>query len=270
MFDFNPTPNGRPAAVKFEPSPFASSPFARAADRERTPRHRRNGDFGVAEETALAQALLSAADATELKRLLRALIEKAWGTGASARPHAKRSLVRLLEAAGEQILPALSNTSDPFGAGRAEGARRGKLGSLVKQALNTRTRGLAPQKRDLETARIFVRAAAKAARAAASPPADVDPTAHARNVLTAWAAQMIQEGGPMIRSPVTASAPTRVATEKAIFAAAPAPRRLQAKTSGGGPHTCTTCAQSARACQCGTVNRNGYWVRRGRSIIIHF
>jgi hypothetical protein len=246
MADFNPTPNGRPAAFQFAP----------AADRGHGARHRGNGAFGAAEETALAQALLAAANTAELKRVLRALIEKAWGARQPTRPQVKSALVQLLEAAGEKLFAALSGAVAAKRTGDA-----GKLGSLVKHALNMQTLGATPLSRNLERSRRFVRLAAKAAVAAASPPPDVDPISHAQKLLSAWANQSLLRSSATVGDPMAAA--------KTISAVGAAPRRSQGTTSGGKCAS-TACARSPGACQCGQNSRNGHWVRRGGSIIIEF
>lgn len=218
--------------------------------------------FSAAEEMELAAELLAVTNDAELEQFLGNLFKKAWRGIKTFGSKIIRPLGGVLKIVAKKALPFLATAAGTFFGGPAGGAIAGKLGSLVSQALESETAGVAPADRDLEKCRQFVRMAGTAAKAAAAAAPGSDPIALAKKVLTRSAQQKISKSTP-VRAVVRAVPGFQpgAATRKAMIGRAQ-PKGGTASTAFVG--TRCTCGNPAN-CTCG---KTGRWFRRGSSIVL--
>ena len=268
MRDFNPRPNVRPDAFE----------FAGATDGRSVVPARPRSPFNNADEMGLALELLQVTNEAELERSLRELFKKAWRGIEPVEAKVIAPLGVLLKTVARKALPSVAT-----GAGTAFGKPRddaiaGNLGSLVSQALEAEAAGMTATDRDVEQCRQllekylrFVRFAGKAAMAAASAPAGVNPIAAAKRSLVDSANEKLA------RRPASAGLTATFAEgvpATAVMKAAPAVGRAAGQTSrtrakAPGECICSVCELPPGSCQCGKIGRSGRWFRSGSSIIVN-
>lgn len=230
--------------------------------------------FSEVEEMELAVELLEVTSEAELDQFLGKLFKKAWRGIKQVGSKVVRPLGGVLKAVAKKALPFVATAAGTFLGGPAGGAIAGKLGSLVSQALEAETTGVALADRDLEKCRQFVRMAGKAARAAAQASPGANPVQVAQQVLASAAQRKITGNTPLARGVGTGA--------KAASAALPIPKpatpnqatsrdstRKQARGSRPNAATGRPCAcGQPLLCACGKTGQSGHWIRRGRSIVI--
>ena len=265
MRDFNPRPDVRPDAAG------ATNGGSFVPSRPRSP-------FNNAEEMELALKLLQVTSEAALERFLGELFKKAWRGIEPVGSKIIGPLGVLLKAVAKRALPSVTTAAgNSFGKPRDD-AIAGNLGSLVSQALEAEVAGMTATDRDLEKCRQllekhlrFVRFAGKAAMAAASAPAGVNPIAAAKRSLADSANEKLTrkaasaglsgnftEGAPATAAMKTAAAVRRAARQKS---------RTRAKVPGG--RICSVCELPPGSCQCRKIGRSGRWFRSGSSIIVN-
>jgi hypothetical protein len=143
--------------------------------------------FNEEQELAYAAELLSIASEEELDLFLGKLLKGAWRgirTVGRAVGRVARPLGGILKSVAKKALPfvggALGSLIPVPGVGTAVGTA---LGGALSKALETELEGMAPEERELEMARRFVRVAGAAAQQVASMPPDGDPVAAARQAV---------------------------------------------------------------------------------------
>lgn len=229
--------------------------------------------FSEAEEMELAVELLEVTSEAELEQFLGNLFKKAWRGIKKVGSKIIRPLGGVLKAVAKKALPFVATAAGTFFGGPAGGAIAGKLGSLVSQALEAETAGVAAADRNLEKCRQFVRMAGKAAKAAALAAPGVNPVAVAQKVLANSAQEKITRSAPPIPGARNGAKATTVASpqSKPVLSGRRAPistaRQQAVKASSVAAGVPCSCAQPL-SCQCGKIGQNGRWVRRGRSIVI--
>lgn len=147
--------------------------------------------FDEVEELEYATELLSIASEEELDQFLGKLLKGAWrGVKKVGRVVGKiaRPLGGILKGVAKKALPfvggALGSLIPIPGVGTAVGSA---LGGALSKALETELEGMAPEERELEMARRFVRVAGAAAKQMASAPPTGDPVAAAKQAVVAAA-----------------------------------------------------------------------------------
>jgi hypothetical protein len=246
-----PTSNLQPAAFRFLPHAAGQSPFTEA------------------EEMELAMELLEVTSEAELEQFFGNLLEKAWRGFKPVASGLSRPLGRVLKTVVKTALPFTSTVADTY-FGPAGSAITGKLGSLVREALEAETAGITAADRDLEKCRQFVQMAGKAASAAASAPTGTSPIALAQKVLATSAQEKLA------KQPATASKAGTGATAGTGASLVSIPvKTAQTGWRMSEPGIavikglrCRSCGQPSASCKCGTINQTGRWMRHGRSIVI--
>jgi hypothetical protein len=229
--------------------------------------------FSEAEEMELAVELLEVTSEAELEQFLGNLFKKAWRGIKKVGSKIIRPLGGVLKAVAKKALPFVATAAGTFFGGPAGGAIVGKLGSLVSQALEAETAGVAAADRDLEKCRQFVRMAGKAAKAAALAPPSANPVAVAQKVLANSAQEKITRSVPPVPGPrngakaATAPPPLSKPVPAGQRVPVSSARQQAVKASSVAAGVPCSCAQPL-SCQCGKIGQNGRWVRRGRSIVI--
>lgn len=229
--------------------------------------------FSEVEEMELAVELLEVTNEAELDQFLGKLFKKAWRGIKQVGSKVVRPLGGVLKAVAKNALPFVATAAGTFLGGPAGGAIAGKLGSLVSQALEAETAGVALADRDLEKCRRFVRMAGKAARAAAQALPGANPVQVAQQVLASAAQQTITGNVPAVRGAgtgakvVTAVPPiSKPITPNQSVPADLMWARARASTPKAAGRPCA-CGQPS-LCACGKTGKSGRWIRRGRSIVI--
>jgi len=256
--------------------------------------------FSGAEETALASGLLQAASDAELDQLFGDLIKKAWRGADPVGPKVVGPLGGLLKTVAKEALPSVASAASGLFAGPASAARAGKLGGLVRHALNAgAAKPAAPGgelekcRQLLERRRQFVRLAGRAARAAASAPTGTTPIAAAQKALEDSAKEKIArraaappgDGNFAQRAPVARTAkpgaagrtspsvsggfPALGALRTSAAAGPSARRKTRIETQAASGAVCSICALPPGSCECVKVGRSGRWYRSGSSIIVN-
>jgi hypothetical protein len=205
-----------------------ASPFTSEMERETNFFTELESPFSEVEEVELAIELLEVTSEAELEQFLGKLFKKAGKGIKTVGSKVLRPLVKT-------VLPIAASAAGTFFGGPAGGAIAGKLGSLVSKALEAETAGVSPQDRDVEKSRQFVRMAGTAARAAALAPPGANPVAVAQRVLANAAQRQLTVG-----------------------AAGASPAASRNRCRCGQPWNCT----------CGQSGQSGWWIRRGRDIVI--
>jgi hypothetical protein len=268
MRDFNPRPNVRSDAFEFA---GATNGRSVVPSRPRNP-------FNNAEEMELALELLRVTNEAGLERFVGELFKKAWRGIQPVGSKIIGPLSVLLKSVAKKALPSVATAAGTSFGKPKDDVIAGNLGSLVSQALEAEVAGMTATDRDLEKCRQllekhlrFVRFAGKAAMAAASAPAGVNPIAAAKRSLADSANEKLTrkaasaglsgnftEGAPATAAMKTAAAVRRAARQKS---------RTRAKVPGG--RICSVCELPPGSCQCRKIGRSGRWFRSGSSIIVN-
>jgi hypothetical protein len=282
MRDSNPRPEVRPEAFQFAGATNGGS-FVRS--RPRSP-------FSDAEEMELASKLLQVTSEAELEQAIGDLFKKAWRGIEPVGSKVIGSLGGLLKTVATKALPSAATVMGTSFGGPAGDAIAGKLGTLVRQALESDVAGMAAADRELEKCRQvfekyrqFVRLAGKATRAAASAPMGVTPIAVAQKTLADSAKEKLTENlarkaAPAARAGKFAERPfaerpfaERLLAVAAMKPAAAADRAVWRKSRTGiqapGGRTCSICELPLGSCQCRKIGQSGRWFRNGSSIIVN-
>lgn len=158
--------------------------------------------FDETEEIDLANELLSVASEEELDLFLGKALGKAFRRLGKVAKGLARPLGGILKGVAKKALPFVGGALGSFipipGVGTAVGSA---LGGALSKALETELEGVAPEDREVEMARRFVRVAGTAAQQAAAAPPSADPVATATKAVTRAAQQHVpamaaSAGGP--------------------------------------------------------------------------
>jgi hypothetical protein len=148
--------------------------------------------FDEVEELDLANELLSVASEEELDLFLGKLVGGAFKKLKKVARGFARPLGGILKGIAKKALPFVGGALGSFipipGVGTAVGTA---LGGALSKALETEMEGVAPEERELEMARRFVRVAGTAAQQVASAAPGADPVATAKQAVTAAAQQHV-------------------------------------------------------------------------------
>jgi hypothetical protein len=261
MRDFHLGPEVRPEPLRFSGAANGGSLISSAP----------SSPFSDAEETELAFELLRVKNDADLEQLLTHLFKKAWKGTKPVGSKIAKPLGEFLGEVAKSALPFVAAAAGRF-LGRPTGSTvAGKLGSLIRQALEADAAGVAAAGRDLEKCRQFVRLAGKAARAAASAPTGINPIAAAGKILADSAREKItQKAAPAARAGrFTEGAPPATAMKPTAPTGPLAAQKPHIKTQAPGEPICTICELPPGACQCKKISRSGRWFRSGSSIIVN-
>jgi hypothetical protein len=268
MRDLNPRPDVGLEAFEFA---GATNGGSFVPSRPRSP-------FDNAEEMELAWELLRVTSEAGLELFLGELFKKAWRGIEPVGPKIIGPLGVLLKTVAKKALPSVATAAGTsFGEPRDD-AIAGNLGSLVSKALEAEVAGMTATDRDLEKCRQllekhlrFVRVAGKAAVAAASAPAGVNPIAAAHRSLADSANEKLKRKAASVGLPgnFAEGVPASAAMKATAAVSRAAGQKSRVRTKASGERLCSVCELPPGSCQCRKIGGSGRWFRSGSSIIVN-
>lgn len=166
--------------------------FSTMGEWEVTPDLAAENPFNEVEEMELAAELMGVTNEAELDQFLGKLFKKAWRGIRKIGGAVLRPLGGALKGLAKKALPFVGGALGSFipipGVGTAIGTA---LGGALSNALEMEFEGMNDEDREFEMARRFVRIAGSAAQQAAQAPANADPQAIVRSILTTAAQQHV-------------------------------------------------------------------------------